>query len=512
MTNWLVTHFSKRKQFMRNILCSIHSYYKMKNIKFIIILAAKALPFILNIRYHYFLLILTIIFYSLVIILLYIHTIGSELDIYSGLSFMFPAIIKLRNKNVNWTDKVYTFDNLIFNKEVLKKFINKFWKDNIELLDKDSHILLLTKIRRDNGQIATIGNLKRLNLDDKDYLIDQLLNIIDLKTGGYEDVPINAIIFSFGIRSGLAPIKGIHTDVKYQNYYHFKFPITMDPLKYGKLIHKMDNTYIIQLINENIAIIDIEDKMNKVKLIKSGELKYEWIDRYIDDSTFIREIANKKYTFVNGELKLLTVEKTNKFMKTLKKAKKQNSNIITMDIETRLVDNKHTPYLLSIYDGNNSKSFFITDYANNESMVIFAIKSLMKRKYKNYKIYLHNFAKFDNIFLFKILANLGVLSPIIHKGRLISMDFNYNDYNIVFRDSYQLLPASLRKLCVSFNVINEKGFFPHTFLNNRSDDILNYNGQIPSLRYFLDTIPVNDNLLNNIDSLKDYFSKYINIP
>ena len=83
----------------------------------------------------------------------------------------------------------------------------------------------------------------------------------------------------------------------------------------------MDNTYFMQLINKNIAIIEIEDKMNKVKLIKEGELKFEWIDRYIDDSTFIRDLGSKKFTFVNEELKLLTIEKTNKFMKTIKTAK-----------------------------------------------------------------------------------------------------------------------------------------------------------------------------------------------
>ena len=40
--------------------------------------------------------------------------------------------------NKTWSNKLYTFDNLIiFNKEVLKKFINKFWKENINLLEND---------------------------------------------------------------------------------------------------------------------------------------------------------------------------------------------------------------------------------------------------------------------------------------------------------------------------------------------------------------------------------------
>jgi len=183
-----------------------------------------------------------------------------------------------------------------------------------------------------------------------------------------------------------------------------------------------------------------------------------------------------------------------------------------MDLETRLIDNKHSPYSLSFYDGFIKKSFFINEYSNIDSMVIAAMKTIMIRKYKNYKIYLHNFAKFDNIFLFKILANLGLVSPIIHKGRFISLQFSYNNFTIDFRESYQLLPASLRKLCKSFNVLIGKSFFPHTFVNNKMVDILNYIGIIPSIQYFIDTIPVDDDLLENINNLIVYFRKYINIP
>jgi hypothetical protein len=441
------------------------------------------------------------------ILILYIQSIGSigseiDLCIMGGIS-----ISTNKYKSSQWNNILYPLDNTIFTRELLKKFINKFWKENILQLDKFSHILLLTRIRRDNGQMATIGTLQKLNVDDKDYLYQHLLAIIELKTGGYVDVPITGLVFSFGIRSGLAPIKTIETDVKYQHYYNFKFPITMDPLKYGKLILKMDNKYIIQMINKNLAIIYIEDNLNKIMLYKDGELKYEWIDRYIDESTFIREIGPKKFTYVNDELTLLTVDQTSKFIKKTKLAKKHKNDFLTMDLETRLIDNKHSPYSLSFYDGFIKKSFFINDYSDKESMVIAAMKDIAIRKYKNYKIYLHNFAKFDNIFLFKILANLGIVSPTIHKGRFISLQFSYNNYNLYFRDSYLLLPSSLRKLCKSFKVLVAKSFFPHTFLSNKMVDILNYIGIIPSIQYFLDSIPVDDDLLENINNLIDYFSK-----
>jgi len=80
-------------------------------------------------------------------------------------------------------------------------------------------------------------------------------------------------------------------------------------------------------------------------------------------------------------------------------------------------------------------------------MIQNAINDICIRKYRNYKIYLHNFSKFDGYFLVKYLAKLGTCDPIIHKGKIISLKFNYNNYNITFKDSYLLLPSSLRKLC-----------------------------------------------------------------
>jgi len=53
----------------------------------------------------------------------------------------------------------------------------------------------------------------------------------------------------------------------------------------------------------------------------------------------------------------------------------------------------------------------------------------MIRKYNGYNVYIHNLAKFDIIFLFKYLVKLGNVKPIIHNGRIISINFNFGkDY------------------------------------------------------------------------------------
>jgi hypothetical protein len=54
-----------------------------------------------------------------------------------------------------------------------------------------------------------------------------------------------AMIFSYNIKKGRAKEKIVleNTNLQYQDYQHHKLPITMDPLKYGKLIKQNNNEY-----------------------------------------------------------------------------------------------------------------------------------------------------------------------------------------------------------------------------------------------------------------------------
>jgi hypothetical protein len=100
------------------------------------------------------------------------------------------------------------------------------------------------------------------------------------------------------------------------------------------------------------------------------------------------------------------------------------SNFITMDLETININNTLVPYLISYYNGNSSNSHFIfppEEFSNlsylNEGELDQYVKSMVQdvmgeiciRKYRGYKIYFHNFAKFDGYFLIKHLAQLGFI-------------------------------------------------------------------------------------------------------
>lgn len=70
-----------------------------------------------------------------------------------------------------------------------------------------------------------------------------------------------------------------------------------------------------------------------------------------------------------------------------------------MDLETRKINNILKPYCVSLFDGETTKSFFLTDYSSSEDMLKDSILYLMKSKYDKYKLYLHNFYNFNRIFL-----------------------------------------------------------------------------------------------------------------
>ena len=92
------------------------------------------------------------------------------------------------------------------------------------------------------------------------------------------------------------------TNIKYQNYKHFKLPITMDPLKYGKLILNIEKLFIVQVNKTNVAIINQHKELNSIKLFKEGDLIFDYKDIKINDSTFVRNLENKKFTFKNNAL------------------------------------------------------------------------------------------------------------------------------------------------------------------------------------------------------------------
>jgi hypothetical protein len=208
------------------------------------------------------------------------------------------------------------------------------------------------------------------------------------------------------------------------------------------------------------------------------------MDKLISKNEFIRIIDNKKFYYKDNKEILFTKEIASKFISKLSTIKKFKNKFMTLDIETYIKDSILIVYCISIFDGKSKNSFMLKNFKTPQELILTALKSLMIRKYDKTNIYIHNLAKFDIIFLLKYLVKLGSVNPTIHNNRIISIDFNFGEngeYQIHFRDSYLILPASLMKLCKSFNVQDSKSIFPHLFVNENN---LDYIGEVPEFKYF----------------------------
>jgi hypothetical protein len=419
-----------------------------------------------------------------------------------------------------WTNKEYKLDSSILLPElIVNKFTKLFWNEVVDKIDNNQHILVLFRIKYTNNQFSTIGDLQKINKSSFEQFTKDIKNIIDISFDAYKEIPISSVVFSYGIRSGLIPSETSNLKLpftpKFQIYYNNRLPIAMVPEEYGLIISEANNLYTIITESHATIILTVskegEFTVNNIKYFKGKRLLFTWIDTILsfEESKFIRKIGKSVLHYENKNLILSTRVKKTKAMIVKKLVnKKLVNNFITMDLETVTINNNLVPYLISYYNGSSTKSQFILppqelEDLNNlsedsinqsiRSMVLDVMKEICNRKYRNYKVYLHNFGKFDGYLLLKHLAQLGKIKPIIHKGKIISCKFKLfeSKYWVTFLDSYLMLPSSLKELCKSFEVEDPKGIFPF-----KLNDIA-YQGDVPDY-----------NLFNNLDPLK--YNEYLN--
>jgi len=400
-------------------------------------------------------------------------------------------IITLRKtKSIHtWKTVEFTINNWLFTGDIFKSKFNIFW-DNIsnQFID-NNHMFILFKIKYKDSDYTTIGNLQRLNKGDKNWYLNWILNNMEFKSEYYNEIPITDFVFSYGFKEGIAPIKEkFKTDLNFQNYNNNNLVISFNPLDFGIPIseNNFENyTQFILQTNDNLLVkINKFDEYNQVEYISGGNTILEFKDEFISENKFVRILDNKKFYFENNQQILFLKEMKTKFISKLKPLKNLKNKFICLDIETYIKDSVLTVFCISIFDGENKNSFFLSDFKNSEELIISALKSIMIRKYNGYNIYIHNMAKFDIIFIMKYLVKLGSVNPVIHNGRIITINLNYgkdNKYQLQFRDSYLLLLNSLMKLCKSFKVETYKSVFPYLFVNENN---LDYIGSVPEFKYF----------------------------
>ena len=215
-------------------------------------------------------------------------------------------------------------------------------------------------------------------------------------------------------------------------------------------------------------------------------------------NNFTRRVKNMTYIFKNNSIAVKLEDKKFKFIKPIKPSKYNFHNFITFDVETRTIDNKMMPYCICVYDGIKKYSFYLTDYNSSEDMILSAIKLLFTSytnkkgdviyKYNNYIVFAHNFSRFDSIFILSVLVKfvtneVYTINILKRNSDFINISIKLDKtFQINFRDSYLLLPSSLKTLAKSFKVL-DKGIFPYNFVNNLNIS-LDYKGAVPDFKYF----------------------------
>jgi hypothetical protein len=403
--------------------------------------------------------------------------------------------------------QTYKLDNLILTNHLLEAYINKFWDDIFRpLSENNKHLMVLCKVEFNDSGYKTLGHLRSVNFTDNELFIEYLLARLGLITESYTPSGlVSQITFSYIIKSGLATdnrrlLQHLEDNsTTSHRFNNLSLPISMNPSDYGTILvnNVIDgiNRFIVNSGTRHYQIdVSLDGLTNNVSIL--GAIDLSWVDTKISDDIFKREIGKSALFFMDG-VRILSKKQLNaKPISKLSIETSIKSNFITMDIETITQNNKLIPYLICAYNGLdkinsyaelskgviNQKALFskfitqLLTFFNNDSSVI--------------TVYAHNFSGFDGIFLMKHLLSYGKVEPLLHNGKLISIKVKLNvegymNKTIVFKDSMLLLPLSLRKLCVWFNVSNHKGYFPFDFTN------IFYQGFLPQIELWKN-IPNNE--------------------
>jgi hypothetical protein len=409
--------------------------------------------------------------------------------------------------------KTYPLKDLTLSNEILSIYIDKFWSDVFEE-NKENHLYLLCKVKfADTEQgYRTLGHLVKINYEDKLSFLEYLSERLSILSDAYVSVPINQMTFSYMIKKGKCEdenrtlLQHNHSDkdLTIHNFNNMNLPITMDPSKYGEI--RLSN--IIEeksVVFERFFVVNgnktyqidvyetIKGQINNVTIL--GNINLSWKDTGLstDSNYFKREIKKSTIYFKDGLITLRKKELPAKAFRKLLVDKELNSNldnnILTFDIETIYINDRHTPYLINGFNGTEH----ITSFNNDENLLFkdFLSKLFVKVEKSNsniFYIYAHNLGTFDGVLLLKhlipLIASGYKVEPIYHNGIIISIKLIYKigkiNKTVVFKDSFLTLPASLRKLCTTMNIESQKGYFPF----NLHD--INYIGTFPAFKYFTD--------------------------
>lgn len=363
---------------------------------------------------------------------------------------------------------------------------------------------------------------KRLMLDNNRYNPETALGII------FNFTSTDQVDYTFKVNK--IRMSTTKSELDFSGDLPLQIPANTDYITWGQGLERVtsNNLRVVDLTVDKgstisrYLVVNFVDKFNRIVEIystNSNLLLTKFTDKIIDElrGSFIRQVGGNFYHFRNNKVYFFFEQLyPTKFIKRLKPQNNFDFDILTLDIETYDVENKIKQiYCICIFDGNETKSFYLKYYFNIDSLIKDLLRTLFSKKYSGKHIYIHNSAEFDMRFLYKHVVNYGScqVKPIIKDGKFINLEvwFGKDHLNRVqFKDSILLLNSSLAKLSKTFNTNHTKDCFPHKFVTSNN---LNYVGEVPAFDFFSDLTVDEYNLYksrfeNNNWSLKIEAIKY----
>jgi DNA polymerase type B, organellar and viral len=362
-------------------------------------------------------------------------------------------------------------------------------------------ILSLSKqilVTRDSNPI-TISNFlsNQIEMACMNYGIDSLENFIvvfkfrpiSLKEDIVEQIP------KIQYNTQEKHIKKTINMLKFKFFNGSILPLTMNLKLYGNKLNKFLSAYYILKFDLNpegfffkkdefvIYINKISDSKHEGILFQNKEILYRFEDLLIEGSNFIRTLD--KYIIYIDNFNVTHFDRlmTNSFITSSKTNANLNTKIVTFDIETYVKEGKFVPFACGWYDGDFIRTYYLTDFKSPYEMLFQALTEMLDFN-PNAKVYIHNFANFDYMFLIKVLFDNFTVKPYFKDNKVINLIYHSKDNDktkIYIYDSYLILPSSLRTLASKYKVSDQKGLFPYSFVNENN---LDYIGITPDISLF----------------------------
>ena len=398
-----------------------------------------------------------------------------------------------------WNEFNYSLSNHIITKYKLLRALVVFRREILTNIPENYSVFIQLKLKTSTSEYRSISKCFLIKPKELISIIEELLLNLEIRLEAYNQIECTSFIISFRIFQ-----KEVNTNIsKYTknpiiypsrlpSIYigGFNLPRTMDLYEWGDVHFFPSEKEAIVYKYRSKGFYKIRILLYKytVELFYKDKKVVEFTDELLNTgnlSEFKRTFKNQVYYFKDGEVEYKEFTFKKPFIPKI--GRKVNHNllkdfkVITMDLETYTHDGKVYPYASSIYDGQTYKFFYKSDFKNSEDLLRESIIYLMQKKYDGYTVYLHNFSKFDGVFLLKVLTDLSLkINIIMREGLILNITFYYGKNKLFIKDSLLMLPLSLKKLSKQFKV-PDKSLFPLKFVNPLN---LDYDGPVPSIDNF----------------------------